>query len=94
MSSELDKKLHSVKIRLEALQDPEKVQRDSLGKILPVLDRLEVRLGNTEYVCGLEYSLADTVFTCTLARLSMLGLLEDVLATRPRLSQGFNSQQS
>ena len=72
LSSELEKKLEGLKARLEIFQEPLKTQAAALAKMTPVLDRLEERLGRAQFVCGESYSLADSLYTCTLARLSMV----------------------
>ncbi len=38
------------------------------------LDRVEMRLGESPYLAGESYSLADLAWTCTFARLKMLGI--------------------
>jgi tetrachloro-p-hydroquinone reductive dehalogenase len=43
--------------------------------VLNALDRLEARLKDHDYLAGRSYSLADVVFTVSLARLEMLNLL-------------------
>lgn len=43
------------------------------------LDRVEERLGESEFLAGETYSLADLAWTCVLARLKMLGLFEAFL---------------
>ena len=72
LSSELEKKLEGLKARLAIFQDPQKTQGAALAKMTPVLDKLEERLGRAQFVCGETYSLADCLYTCTLARLSMV----------------------
>ena len=71
LSSELEKKLEGLKARLEIFQDPQKTQGAALAKMTPVLDKLEERLGRAQFVCGETYSLADCLYTCTLARLNV-----------------------
>ena len=71
LSSELEKKLEGLKARLEIFQDPQKTQSAALAKMTPVLDKLEERLGRAQFVCGETYSLADCLYTCTLARLNV-----------------------
>jgi len=43
---------------------------------LAALDRVEMRLGESPYLAGDRYSLADLAWTCTLARLQMLGVAD------------------
>ena len=68
LSSELDKKIAALKKRMEIFQNPQKTQAAALAKMIPVLDVLEERLDRAEFVCGDSYSLADSLYTCTLAR--------------------------
>ena len=72
LSSEFDQKIADLKERMKIFQDPQKTQGEALAKMTPVLDRLEERLGRAKFVCGESYSLADSLYTCTLARLSMV----------------------
>ena len=52
LSSELDKKIAALKERMKIFQDPQKTQDEALAKMMPVLDRLEERLGRAQFVCG------------------------------------------
>ena len=49
-----------------------------------VLDKLERKLEECggPFLCGGEYTLADCLFTCVLARLGMISMLEDTLKSR------------
>ena len=94
LSSELEQKIAAVKERMKIFQDPQKTQGEALAKMLPVLDRLEERLGRGQFVCGETYSLADCLYTCTLARLAMLGLLDSLLTERPRLAKWWAAMQA
>ena len=67
-SSEYEKKILALREGIEMLQNPQKTHRETMDKMISVLDRLEERLTRTEFVCGSSYSMADCVFTCTLAR--------------------------
>ena len=68
LTSEYEKKILAVRKGIEILQDPLKTRSETLDRMISVLDRLEERLTSTEFVCGSSYSLADCLFTCTLAR--------------------------
>merc|ERR1712066_496511 len=87
-------KIKALRQRMEIFQDPLKTQGEALAKMRPVLDQLEERLTRTEFVCGDLYSLADCLYTCTLARLSMVGLLEDLLKDRPRLAKWWTQMEA
>jgi len=93
LSSELDKKIAALKERMKIFQDPQKTQDEALAKMMTVLDRLEERLGRAQFVCGETYSLADCLYTCTLARLAMVGLLDNLLTQRPRLARWWAAVQ-
>ena len=94
LSSEFEKKIAGLKERMKIFQDPQKTQGEALAKMLPVLDRLEERLVRAQFVCGETYSLADCLYTCTLARLSMVGLLDNLLTERPRLAKWWVAMQA
>ena len=68
LSEELEKKISALKERKRIFEDPRGTQSRALAKMIPVLDVLEERLKRTEFVCGDSYSLADSLYTCTLAR--------------------------
>ena len=46
-----------------------------------------------QWVAGAGYTLADSIYTCTLARLSLLGLLQYELSSRPRLAAWWQAVQ-
>jgi tetrachloro-p-hydroquinone reductive dehalogenase len=52
---------------------------EASDEIHGALDRVEERLGESEFLAGETYSLADLAWTCVLARLKMLGLFEAFL---------------
>ena len=73
--------------KLSEIKPPLKAKEESLGQIQEVLDQLEQRLNNRNYfICGPDYSLADCLYTCLLARLSMIDLLKEQIANRPNLA--------
>ena len=94
LSDELDKKISALKERIKIFEDPRATQSLALAKMIPVLDVLEERLDRAEFVCGDSYSLADSLYTCTLARLAMVGLAEELLRTRPRLGKWWAAMQA
>ena len=51
------------------------------------LDQLDQLLGNQSYIAGAQYTLADLVWTVTVARFQMIGL--DPLTNRPNLKGWF-----
>ena len=56
----------------EIFSNPEKAKELSFGKVIAVLDHLEEKLNEGDFLCGPSYTLADAVFTCLLARFSLL----------------------
>ena len=56
----------------EIFSNPEKAKELSFGKVSAVLDHLEEKLNEGDFLCGPSYTLADAVFTCLLARFSLL----------------------
>ena len=70
-----------------------KAKEESLGPIQEVLDQLEQRLNGNDFICGPDYSLADCLYTCLLARLSMIGLLKEQIANRPNLATWWGKVQ-
>ena len=88
LSDALDAKIEVLNNRLKFTEDPLSVKERALEQIQPVLDILEIELGkHTDgYLCGPEYTLADVVYTCLLARLSMIGLIDQELRDRKNLA--------
>ena len=72
--------------KLSEINTPLKAKEESLGQIQEVLDQLEQRLNGNDFICGPDYSLADCLYTCLLARLSMIDLLKEQIANRPNLA--------
>ncbi len=56
------------------------------------LDRVEKRLGESPYLAGESYSLADLAWTCTFARLKMLGVWDSFCG--PERSPGIGAYYS
>ena len=46
------------------------------------LDTIEEKIEDGYFICGKNYTMADSLFTCILARLSMVGILDAELKTR------------
>ena len=64
-----------------------------MKKIMKILDVIEENMKDGKLIYGSDYTLADCVFTCLLARLSAVNLLEDTLENRPKLSAWWNVVQ-
>ena len=74
--------------KFSEIKPPLKAKEESLGQIQEVLDQLEqtLILNGNYFICGPDYSLADCLYTCLLARLSMIDLLKEQIANRPNLA--------
>ena len=61
-----------------------------------VLDSLEKKLNESgsEFLCGANYTMADCMYTCMMARLNMVNLLEDQLKSKPKLALWWNRVQA
>jgi glutathione S-transferase len=61
-----------------------------------VLGRVEDQLGQTHYLAGDAYSLADVVWTCVLARLKMVGLAHELCGPErlPRVADYYERLRS
>merc|ERR1719239_310198 len=76
-------KIGQKKEQQEMFSNPQKAKELALGKVIAVLDHLEESLEKEgDFLCGPSYTLADTLFTCLLARLGMIRLLEGELKSR------------
>ena len=64
---------------MKLYDDPKPKIDAAIGNMQGFLATLETNLLESEFVCGTKYSIADCVCTCFLARLSMIGLLQDQL---------------
>jgi len=91
----IENKIEQKKSQLKMIGDPLKAKESSLGELKVVLDQLEKNLKETglEFLCGSRYSLADALFTCLLARLSMINLIEGQLRGRPCLAEWWSRVQ-
>ena len=59
----------------EMFSNPQKAKELALGKVIAVLDHLEEKLKEGDFLCGPSYTLADALFTCLLARFFFLLLI-------------------
>ena len=69
--------------------DTVKAQLDALGSRL---DTLNEALHDRDFICGDDYSLADVIWTVTVARKIMMG--HDVFASRPHLHRWFQRMRA
>lgn len=70
----------------EKLRDPE-VMRRSEEHLVRLLDEVETKLSQTEYLVGEEFTLADAVLIPVLARLVLLNLEDKHINTRPNVAE-------
>ena len=54
----------------ELFSNPQKAKESAYVKVTAVLDHLEEKLKEGDFLCGPSYTLADALFTCLLARFS------------------------
>ena len=70
----------------EMFSNPQKAKEVAFGKVIAVLDHLEERLKEGDFLCGPSYTLADALFTCLLARFSPSSYLKiSQTSSLPRL---------
>ena len=50
----------------EMFSNPQGAKEFSFGKVIAVLDHLEERLNEGDFLCGPHFTLADALFTCLL----------------------------
>ena len=70
MKEVIENKIEMKKTQISGYEAPQELKDFALVKMVGLLDKLEVELGRSQgsFLCG-GYTLADTLFTCTLARL-------------------------
>jgi glutathione S-transferase len=70
-----DAKIEDLRQWRTSITSPEEMAQARDG-MKAALGRVEMRLGESPYLAGERYSLADLAWTCTFARLKMLGLAD------------------
>ena len=93
LSDVVDKRIQHLHERLQMFANPKQYRDDALVPLKKVLDSIEKNMKDGDFVCGSNYTMADCMFTCLLARLSMVHLLPEILTTRPKLSAWWNKVQ-
>lgn len=73
----------------EKLSDPQ-VLRHAEEYLVRLLDEAETQLGETSYLVGEEFSMADVMFIPLLARLELLNLEQTYIADRPNIVEYWN----
>lgn len=89
MASAYHSKLREAYETEEKLREPQ-VLRDTEEYLVRLLDEAETQLGETSYLCGEEFSLADVMFIPVLARLELLNLEQAYIADRPNILEYWN----
>ena len=93
LSDIVDGKIQQLRGRSEMFVNPKQYRDDALEPLKKVLDSIEKNMKDGDFLCGPDYTMADSMFTCLLARLSMVHLLPDILSTKPKLSAWWNKVQ-
>lgn len=92
LASAYHRKLREAYETEDKMQDME-VLRRSEEHLERILDEAESKLGETTYLVGDEFSLADIMFIPILSRLVLLNLEEKYINTRPNMAEYWNMVQ-
>lgn len=89
MAEFVDARIPVLQERLKNWADPAAQRDQALGPLNSALDNLEKKLEESggPFLCGGEYTLADCLFTCVLARLGMISMLGETFKSRPKLGE-------
>ena len=87
----IEGKIRQKEEQQRTFSNPQRAKDEAFGKVITVLDHLEEKLKEGDFLCGGSYTLADAVFTCLLARLGMIKLLEQELRSRHKLASWWGS---
>ena len=90
----IEGKIRQKEEQQKTFSNPQRAKDEAFGKVITVLDHLEEKLKEGDFLCGGSYTLADAVFTCLLARLGMIKLLEEELRSRQRLASWWGRMAS
>ena len=82
----IEGKIRQKEEQQKTFSNPQRAKDEAFGKVITVLDHLEEKLKEGDFLCGGSYTLADAVFTCLLARLGMIKMLEQELRSRQKLA--------
>ena len=74
MTAVYQKKLEMVTDWQDRLRDPDLVER-LVEKLDEMLDKLELHIGDCQFIAGSDYSLADAAWTALLGRLEKFSVL-------------------
>ncbi|CAL1362585.1 unnamed protein product [Linum trigynum] len=86
LASAYHRKLKETYETEEKLKTPDVVKR-SREQLIRLLDEVESKLGETAYLAGEEFSLADVMLIPVLARLVLLNLGDEYIGTRPNVAE-------
>ena len=91
----IDKRIQHLHKRMKMFQNPLESKNEAMEPLEKVLDSLEKKLNETgsEFLCGANYTMADCLYTCMMARLNVVSLLDDQLKTKPKLALWWNRVQ-
>lgn len=92
LASAYHRKLREAYETEDKMQDVE-VLRQSEDHLKRILDEAEIKLGETTYLVGDEFTLADIMFIPILSRLVLLNLKEKYINTRPNMAEYWNMVQ-
>lgn len=70
----------------DKLKEPD-VLHESEEKLITLLDEVEVKLNETQYLAGEEFSMADVMLIPILARLVLLNLEDEYIGSRPSVDK-------
>ena len=90
----IEGKIRQKEEQQKTFSNPQRAKDEAFGKVITVLDHLEEKLKEGDFLCGGSYTLADAVFTCLLARLGMIKLLEEELRSRHKLASWWGRMAS
>ena len=89
LASAYHRKLREAYETEEKLRNVE-VLRRSEEHLVRLLDEVETKLGETSYLLGEEFTLADVMLIPVLARLVLLNLEESYISCRPNIAEYWN----
>ena len=90
----IEGKIRQKEEQQKTFSNPQRAKDEAFGKVITVLDHLEEKLKEGDFLCGGSYTLADAVFTCLLARLSMIKMLKQELRSRQKLASWWGRMAS
>ncbi|KAK2981469.1 hypothetical protein RJ640_016999, partial [Escallonia rubra] len=89
LASAYHRKLREAHDTEDKLRNPEVPRRDK-DQLVRLLDEVEKKLGETPYLAGEEFTLADVMLIPVLARLVLLNLEDEYINTRPNIAEYWN----